>query len=92
MKKYFLIIITILLNFTATAQLAGTLNTAFSQDGYDDTFFGGNPGLAFPVTETIIQPDGKILICVGAKKSIIITILTKGRVKCSCKLCGCSKV
>ena len=66
MKKYFLIIITILLNFTATAQLAGTLNTAFSQDGYDDTFFGGNPGLAFPVTETIIQPDGKILICVGA--------------------------
>ena len=51
MKKYFLIIITILLNFTATAQLAGTLNSAFSQDGYDDTFFE-------PVCPNVIEHTG----------------------------------
>lgn len=65
MKNYFLLIlVSIAFNFNANAQLAGTLNTSFSQDGWDDSVFGNDNG--FEIKKTLIQPDGKILVCARA--------------------------
>jgi len=65
MKNQFLfIIIVVVFSINATAQLAGTLNTGFSQDGWDATIFGNNDG--FYVNKTLVQPDGKILVCARA--------------------------
>lgn len=65
MKNYFLFIIVILgFNFNTNAQQAGTLNNQFSQDGWDDSVYGNDNG--FTITKTIIQPDGKILVCAEA--------------------------
>jgi uncharacterized delta-60 repeat protein len=66
MKNQFLfIIIVVVFSINATAQLAGTLNSQFSQDGWDDAVFGNNNGIT--INKTLIQPDGKILVCAGAQ-------------------------
>jgi uncharacterized delta-60 repeat protein len=62
--------ITLLFLFLATslfAQTPGTLNIDFSQDGWDDSVYGNNNG--FNINKTIIQPDGKILVCAEASFS-----------------------
>ena len=64
MKKSSLILFVLVFCINANAQQAGTLNTQFSQDGWDASIIGNNNG--FYINKTLIQPDGKILVCARA--------------------------
>ena len=59
--KNIIIGVFLLLAIISNAQLEGTLNNQFSQDGWDASVYGNNNG--FQLSKTIVQPDGKILIC-----------------------------
>ncbi|MGV9002670.1 T9SS type A sorting domain-containing protein [Flavobacterium sp.] len=62
MKTHYLIL-SILLIFSSNvnAQLQGTLANTFNQQGWNASVFGNNNG--FYINKTLIQPDGKILVC-----------------------------
>ena len=62
MKNLYLILL-ITVSFNSFAQLPGSLNTAFSENGWD-TIYGNNNG--FEITKVLIQQDEKILICAEA--------------------------
>lgn len=59
MKSFYLYL---LIAFSANtfAQIPGTLNAAFSENGWD-TIYGNDNG--FEITKTLLQADGKILVC-----------------------------
>jgi len=63
MKTLFIAIASLIF-ITANAQQAGTLNTQFSEDGWDASVYGSNNALT--LNKTIIQTDGKILTCAAA--------------------------
>jgi uncharacterized delta-60 repeat protein len=64
MKKITLCILLIIsAAYNLPAQLPGTLNPAFSENGWD-TIFGNNNG--FEITKALIQPDEKLLVCAEA--------------------------
>ena len=65
MKNLYLILF-IAFSFNSFAQLPGSLNTAFSQNGWD-TIYGNNNGIE--ITRVLIQPDKKILVCAEANFS-----------------------
>ena len=54
-----------LISFVVNAQQVGTLNNQFSQDGWDASIYGNNSD--FEIKKTIIQSDGKLLVCAEAK-------------------------
>ena len=54
-----------LISYVVNAQQAGMLNNQFSQDGWDASIYGNNSD--FEIKKTIIQSDGKLLICAEAK-------------------------
>ena len=85
MKNHFLfIIIVVVFSINATAQQAGTLNMNFSQDGWDASMYGNNNG--FYINKTLIQPDGKILVCAEgyypseATQAVVVRYNTDGSV------------
>ena len=66
MKNNIFLIVVLVINSIVFAQVPGSLNPNFSQDGWDSVF-GNNNG--FYINKTIIQPDDKILICAEANFS-----------------------
>ncbi len=80
MKKPYLILF-IAFSFNSFAQLPGSLNTDFSQNGWD-TVYGNNNG--FEITKVLIQADEKILVCAEANfsneghQAVIIRYKTDG--------------
>ena len=73
-----------LISYVANAQQAGTLNSQFSQDGWDASIYGNNSD--FEIKKTIIQLDGKLLVCAQAKlladgyQAVIIRYNTDGTI------------
>ncbi|MBK6964850.1 MAG: T9SS type A sorting domain-containing protein [Bacteroidales bacterium] len=65
MKSFYLYLL-IVLSANTFAQIPGTLNPAFSENGWD-TIYGNNNG--FEITRVLIQPDEKILVCAEANFS-----------------------
>ncbi len=63
MKTLFIAIASLIF-IAGNAQQAGTLNTQFSEDGWDASVYGNNNALT--LNKTIIQTDGKILACAAA--------------------------
>lgn len=80
MKNLYLIIL-ITVSTNTFAQIPGTLNPSFSDNGWDTTF-GNNNG--FEITRVLIQPDEKILVCAEANfsdeghQAVIIRYITNG--------------
>lgn len=62
MKKLYLILL-IAVSFNSFAQIPGSLNSAFSLNGWD-TIYGNNNG--FEITKILIQADEKLLVCAEA--------------------------
>lgn len=60
MKNLYLFLL-IAVSINSFAQLPGSLNTSFSENGWD-TIYGNNNG--FEVTRVLIQQDEKVLVCV----------------------------
>lgn len=80
MKSYYLYLF-IALSANTFAQIPGTLNPAFSGNGWD-TIYGNNNG--FEITRILIQPDEKILVCAEANfsneghQAVILRYTTNG--------------
>jgi len=80
MKNFYLIFL-ITVSTNTFAQIPGTLNPSFSENGWDTTF-GNNNG--FEITRVLIQPDEKILVCAEANfsseghQAVIIRYTTNG--------------
>lgn len=60
-KNYSLFVAILLLSLSAIGQNPGTLNPEFSTNGWDASVYGNNNG--FYINKSLIQPDGKILVC-----------------------------
>lgn len=64
--NYFALLMLLIIGFNAVAQQPGSLNAAFSLNGWD-TVYGNNNG--FELTGIVQQPDKKILVCAEASFS-----------------------
>jgi len=79
--KILYLIIFIAISFNSLAQLAGSLNSSFSENGWD-TIYGNDNG--FEITKILIQQDEKILVCAEANfsneghQAVIIRYKTDG--------------
>ena len=79
--KILYLIIFIAISFNSLAQLAGSLNSSFSENGWD-TIYGNDNG--FEITKVLIQQDEKILVCAEANfsneghQAVIIRYKTDG--------------